>query len=116
LARSGRLQAIELLIMHGADSSIENDYKLLPNYITVDEECLKRFDLLERDRELYRQELKDKLTDSREEAAELAAERAAEHERAYDLFGFLLFKTLRLPFLLHNRPWTGDERRKIGCI
>lgn len=78
---SSCVQAVQLLIMYGADASIQNCFKLTPPYLALSEECLKLFDLLDRDGELCRHDLRQRLADDRDEAAALKAERAAEQER-----------------------------------
>jgi len=75
------VQAVQLLIMYGADASIQNRYKQTARYLALSEECLQLFDLLERDGELCRHDLRDRLDDDRAEAAALKEEAAAEHER-----------------------------------
>lgn len=75
------LQAIQLLIMYGADASIQNSYMQTARYLALSDECLKLFDMLEHDGELCRQDLRDRLEDDRAEAAARKEERAAEQER-----------------------------------
>lgn len=75
------MQAVQLLIMYGADASIQNCYMQTPPYLALSDECLQLFDLLERDGELCRHDLRQRLADDREEAAALQQEKAAEQER-----------------------------------
>lgn len=75
------MQAVQLLIMYGADASIQNRFKLTPSYLALSDECLQLFDVLDRDGELCRHDLRQRLAEDREEAAALKAERAAEEER-----------------------------------
>eukprot|EP00892_Ulva_mutabilis_P006056 jgi/Ulvmu1/3822/UM018_0033.1 len=73
--------AIQLLIMYGADSTVQNCYMQTARYLALSDECLELFDLLERDGELCRQDLRARLEDDRAEAAARKEERAAEQER-----------------------------------
>ena len=77
------VQAIQLLMMYGADAGIENKYKQTPVYLTVDEKCIEQFETLEAEGELCRAALQDRLEDDRHEAKRLGEERAAAEELRY---------------------------------
>jgi hypothetical protein len=71
------MQAVQLLLMYGAETLHLNKYRQPAESLTTNEECLALFAQVRRDGELCRQELREKLETLRERNRRVAQDALA---------------------------------------